>query len=167
MLDLLSWCQWLEHTSMATVVSGSPWLFPAIETLHLMGIVALVGSTSILDLRLLGLVLKRASVSKLTGQLLPWAWAGFAIQLVTGFVLFASEASKVYVNGPFRIKMLMILLAGINALIFHVTTNRRAAEWENDSGTPFGAKIAGFSSIALWFGIVITGRLIAFFGVGN
>lgn len=94
---------------------------------------------------------------------MPWAWIGFAIQLVTGTILFASEATKTYPNIVFRIKMLMIVVAGINAMVFHLTTNRRAGEWEQSPSTPIAAKIAGLASIALWFGIVIAGRFIAYF----
>ena len=163
MFDLPSWCQWLESTSPAALLRDSTWLFPAVETVHLIGIVLLVGSTSILDLRLLGVALQGTSLSRLTKRVLPWAWIGFAMQLLTGFLLFASEAVKTYSNGAFRLKMLMIVAAGINAMVFHLTTNRRAAEWENHRGTPVAAKIAGLTSLVLWFGIVIAGRFIAFF----
>src|SRR5665213_621425 len=158
MVDLLAWCQSLENTPMSAAIRDSIWLFPAIETLHLIGIVALVGSTSILDLRLLGWTFKKTSVAKLTHQALPWAWTGFLSQLITGFFMFASEASRVYVNPAFRLKMLMIVAAGINALIFHMTTRTRVADPE-DRSTPLGAKLAGLSSILLWFGIVIAGRM--------
>jgi hypothetical protein len=163
MPDFMAWCRWLEATGFGTAMRDSLWLFPAVETLHLIGIVALVGSTSILDLRLIGLALPGTPIEALTRRVLPWAWFGFAIQLVTGFALFSSEAVRVYPNGPFRLKMLMIVAAGINAMIFHLTTNRRAAEWERDRTTPVAAKIAGLSSIVLWFGIVIAGRYIAYF----
>jgi len=163
MLDLLGWCQWLENTSFAAMMRDSTWLFPAVETVHLIGIVFLVGSTSVLDLRLLGFALKGTSISRLTDRVLPWAWIGFAIQLVTGFLLFASEATKTYPNEVFRLKMLMIAAAGINAMVFHLTTNRKAADWEKDHSTPMAAKFAGLASIVLWFGIVIAGRFIAYF----
>src|SRR5262249_25952269 len=123
--------------------------------------------TTILDLRLLGLALKQVPISVMTSKTLPWTWAGFSIMLITGFFLFASEAEKAYDNGPFRVKIILIVLAGINATVFHFVTNRRAREWENRKVMPIGALIAGFSSIALWFGIVIAGRFIAFFGQGN
>jgi hypothetical protein len=167
MFDILGWCHWLEQQSWAMTISGSPVLFPALEAVHLMGIVLLVGSTTILDLRLLGVALKKIPVWVVTSKTLPWAWTGFSVMLVTGFFLFSSEAVKVYDNGPFRVKIVMIVLAGINASVFHLTANRRAPEWENRRVMPIGALIAGFSSIALWFGIVIAGRFIAFFGVGN
>ena len=162
MPDFLSWCQWLENTPMSATLRDSLWLFPAIETVHLFGIVALVGSTAILDLRLMGFTLAGTPVPKLARRVLPWAWLGFGIQVATGFFLFASEASRVYLNPAFRFKMLMLAAAGLNALIFHLTTSRSAPQWEARSTTPL-AKIAGLSSLALSFAIVIAGRMIAYF----
>jgi len=161
-MNLLALCQWLEQTSIATQVRMSLWLFPVIETVHLFGIVALVGSTSALDLRLLGLALREQSVKTLTQRLLPWAWAGFAMQIVTGILLAASEATKMYDNIGFRIKMALILLAGVNALVFHYTAYRSADTWGERRATPIGAKLAGTFSILLWFGIVAAGRWIAY-----
>src|SRR6266481_5062225 len=107
-------CQWLEQTSIGTVIRESLWLFPVIETVHIFGIILLVGATSILDLRLIGLTFRDEAVSELAQRFLPWAWAGFLIQVVTGLLLFSSEATKMYGNLGFEIKMLMILVAGIN-----------------------------------------------------
>jgi hypothetical protein len=162
MPDMLSFCKWLEHTWVGTEVRESLWLFPTIETIHLFGIVLLVGATSALDLRLLGLSMRGQSVSKLAGRLLPWAWAGFAVQIMTGVLLFSSEASKCYINLAFRLKMLMIVLAGLNALGFHFTAYRSVHRWDDSARTPIGAKVAGTLSILFWFGIVAAGRWIAF-----
>ena len=85
-----------------------------------------------------------------------------AVQVTTGFVLFASEATRCWQNSAFRIKMAMLALAGLNALIFHVTVYRRVASWDEAAVTPAGAKLAGCFSILLWFGIVAAGRWIAF-----
>lgn len=158
---MLSLCRWLEHTTVGTSVRESLWLFPTIETLHLFGIVVLVGSTSALDLRLLDLAMRDQPVSKLAGRLLKWAWAGFVVQVVTGLLLFSSEATKCYPNPAFRVKMAFILLAGVNALIFE-WTYRSVAKWDVGAATPLGAKLAGLFSILLWFGIVAAGRWIAF-----
>jgi hypothetical protein len=162
MPDMISICMWVEETYVATTIRQSLWLFPIIETLHLFGIVLLVGATSALDLRLMGISMREQSVSKLAGRLLPWAWAGFLIQIVTGFLLFISEASRCYTNVAFRYKMLGILLAGVNAVVFHYTTYRSVRQWDESPVGPLGAKIAGFVSIILWFGIVAAGRWIAF-----
>jgi len=122
----------------------------------------LVGSTSALDLRLLGLSLRDQSVSKVAARLLPWAWVGFAVQITTGLLLFSSEAVKCYTNIAFRMKMLMILLAGVNALVFHWTAYRSVEKWDDAATTPIAAKFAGSFSILLWFGIVAAGRWIGF-----
>jgi hypothetical protein len=161
-MNMFAFCQWLENSSWATAIHQSLWLFPMLETAHLFGIVSLVGATSALDLRLIGLTMKGEPVSRIAGRLLPWAWAGLMIQVVTGFCLFASEATRCFENKAFRIKMVMLVLAGLNALIFHQTVYRRVASWDEAPATPLGAKFAGCCSILLWFGIVAAGRWIAF-----
>lgn len=159
---MFAFCQWLENSSFATAIHQSLWLFPMLETAHLFGIVSLVGATSALDLRLIGLTMKGEPVSRIARRLLPWAWAGLTIQVVTGFCLFASEATRCFENKAFRIKMVMLVLAGLNALIFHQTVYRRVASWDEAPATPLGARFAGCCSILLWFGIVAAGRWIAF-----
>ena len=159
---MFSFCQWLENSSWATAIHQSLWLFPMLETAHLFGIVSLVGATSALDLRLIGLTMKGEPVSRIARRLLPWAWAGLTIQVVTGFCLFASEATRCFDNKAFRIKMVMLVLAGLNALLFHQTVYRRVTTWDEAPATPLGAKFAGCCSILLWFGIVAAGRWIAF-----
>jgi hypothetical protein len=161
-MNMFAFCQWLENSSFATAIHQSLWLFPMLETAHLFGIVSLVGATSALDLRLIGLTMKGEPVSRIAGRLLPWAWAGLTIQVVTGFCLFASEATRCFENKAFRIKMVMLVLAGLNALIFHQTVYRRVTTWDEAPATPLGAKFAGCCSILLWFGIVAAGRWIAF-----
>jgi hypothetical protein len=162
MPDLPTFCKWLEQTAVGSTVRESLWLFPAFETLHLLGMAALVGTITVFDLRLLGWLMRRDRVSDLGGRLLPWVWAGFAVQVVTGGILFSSEAVKVGANPAFRLKMVLILLAGVHALIFHWTVYRKVATWDDSPVVPFGAKIAGFTSILLWVGIVAAGRFIGF-----
>jgi hypothetical protein len=155
-------CQWLEQTAVGTSIRESLWLFPVIETVHIFGIILLVGGTSILDLRLMGLTFRDEPVTKLAKRFLPWAWSGFAIQVVTGLLMFASEATKMYINTAFQIKMLMILAAGLNAFIFHSLAYQSVGKWEKDPVAPVSARIAGLISILFWFGIVAAGRWIAY-----
>ncbi len=162
MPDMLGLCKWLERTWVGGGIRQSLWLFPAIETLHLLGMAALVGTITVYDLRLLGWLRRRERVSDLTRRLLPWAWAGFAVQVVTGALLFSSEAVKVYANPAFRVKMLLILLAGAQALFFQWTSYRNVASWDDSEVTPAGVKVAGFISMLLWVGIVAAGRFIGF-----
>ena len=161
MPDMMAFCRWLEHTAVGGSVRESLWLFPAIETLHLLGMAALIGTITVLDLRLLGWVMRRERFSALAARLLPWSWAAFAVQVVTGAVLFSSEAVKVHANPAFRLKMLLIILAGVQALIFQRTAYRHIASW--DEGTvPLGAKFAASASLILWTGVVAAGRFIGF-----
>jgi len=155
-------CHWLEQTSVGTAIRESLWLFPVIETVHIFGIILLVGGTSILDLRLMGLTFREEPVTKLARRFLPWAWAGFIIQVTTGLLMFASEATKMYVNTAFQIKMLMILAAGVNAFVFHSLAYQSVGKWEKDPVAPLSARIAGLVSILFWFGIVAAGRWIAY-----
>src|SRR5580658_6463220 len=116
MQSFLAFCGWLEYTMVGKHVRESLWLFPIIETIHIFGIISLVGATSILDLRLMGLTFRDEPVSKLAKRFLPWAWFGFIVQVVTGLLMFASEAAKMYGNWAFQLKMALILVAGINAI---------------------------------------------------
>jgi hypothetical protein len=155
-------CQWLEQTSIGTAIRESLWLFPVIETVHIFGIILLVGGTSILDLRLMGLTFRDEPVTKLAKRFLPWAWSGFIIQVGTGLLMFASEATKMYINTAFQIKMLMIVAAGVNAFVFHSLAYQSVGKWDKDPVAPVSARIAGLVSILFWFGIVAAGRWIAY-----
>jgi len=154
-------CTWLENTHLGLGISQSIWIFPAIEMFHMFGIVVLVGATTILDLRLMGVMLRDEPVSKLAESALRWAWISFIIMVVTGGLMFVSEATKCYNSSAFRLKMVMMVLASVNALIFHSFAYRRVNCWEVGE-TPFAAKFAGGLSILFWFGIVGAGRWIAF-----
>lgn len=162
MPDLIPFCRWLEQTSVGAAVRQSLWLFPAIETLHLLGMAALVATISVLDFRLLGWMMRPLRVSDLARRLLPWSWAGFALQVFTGSLLFMSEAVKVSTNPAFRLKMLLIFLAGLHALIFHRTIYRHVATWDDAAIPPAAAKLFGFVSLLLWIAIVAAGRFIGF-----
>jgi hypothetical protein len=159
---LIAISQWLERTSVGAAVRNSLWLFPVIETVHIFGIILLVGATSILDLRLMGLTFRDEPVSKLARRFLPWAWAGFIIQVVTGLLLFSSEATKMVDNISFQIKILLIVVAGVNAFVFHSLAYQSVGKWDHDPVAPVSARIAGLVSILLWFGIVAAGRWIAY-----
>jgi len=148
---------WLAQTYLGKLMQGNDYLFPTVEALHIMGSVALVASTSVLSLRLAGLFLTEIPVSKIAGQFLPWAWLGFGCQVVTGTLLFMSEATQAYANVIFQVKMALIIVAGIIALIFHQTVYRRVKTWDL-SNPPFSAKFAAYVSIAIWFAVIAAGR---------
>jgi hypothetical protein len=162
MLDLPAICKWLEQTSIAASVRESLWLFPIIETVHLLGMAAFLAIVVAFDLRLLGWALRRQSVSDMAGRLFPWAWTAFAMQVITGALLFSSEAVRVSTNPAFKVKMILIGLAGIHALIFHWLVYRDVRNWDDSSMLPAKARIAGLISILIWIGVVAAGRFIGF-----
>jgi hypothetical protein len=162
-MTLLHLCQWLYATRLGTAIRESQFAFPIIESVHVMGITLLVGTVSIVDLRLLGVVLKREQVSKVVHQVLPLTWCGFVIMFISGFLLFWAKAEQCYGNSAFRIKLVLLLLAGLNPLIFHSTVYRSVAEWDEAQFTPRGAKLTGVLSLTLWSAIIIAGRAIAYF----
>jgi len=162
MPDIYPYLEWLQGTWPSTVVRDTKWLFPGIEMVHLFGIVTLVGTTVALDLRLTNLWLRPWPVSLLMRRLLPWSWAAFVVMVGTGTGLFVSDPVRFFYNASFRIKMILIVLAGVNAFVFQITAFRSLEKWDLGADTPRGAKIAGICSLVLWFGIVAAGRWIAF-----
>ncbi len=159
---LQQFCQWLYSSAMGTAIRESIWIFPIIETVHVLGITLLAGTVAILDLRLLGLMLKREAVSLVARQMLPLTWAGFAVMFVSGFLLFSAEAAASYGNPAFRIKLLMLMLAGLNPLVFHLTIYKRVDDWNYAPVTPLRARVAGICSLTLWAGVICAGRAIAY-----
>jgi len=149
---LFHFCQWLYNTGLGTSIRESIWVFPIIETIHVLGIALLVGTVAILDLRLLDLVLKRELVSELAGQILPLTWIGFAVMFLSGLLRCSAEAAKSYGNLAFRIKLLLLLLVGLNPLIFHFTIYRSVSAWGLSATAPRRARAAAVLSLTLWGG---------------
>lgn len=158
----LAFCKWLEQTSAGAAVRQSLWLFPAIETMHLLGMATVLASIAVFDLRLMGLAMRGERLSAVARRVHPWTWAGLAVQVVTGGLLFSSEAVHMYSNPAFRVKMLLIVLAGVHALAFHFTAYRNVANRIDNTVSSPGAKTAGVISLLLWIGVVAAGRWIGF-----
>jgi hypothetical protein len=156
-------CQILYDSHFGTMIRESDNAFSVIESVHVLSITLLVGTIAILDLRMLGLVLREIRVSRIACAVLPLTWAGFALMLTSGFLLFWAEAAKNYLNPAFRVKMVLLLLVGLNPLIFHTTVYRRVAEWEIEHQSPWRARAAACVSILLWSGVIVAGRAIAYF----
>jgi hypothetical protein len=150
-VSILQICQWLENTPLGVTVRQSIWLFPIVETIHTVGIVLMAGTIAVVDLRLLGFALRREPVSAVLVQVLPWTWSGFAMMFLTGALLVSSEAVKLYSSLFFRVKLALLIIAGINMLVFHRTVH-----------TPARARLAGALSLTCWIGIIAMGRAIGY-----
>jgi hypothetical protein len=154
--------QWLESTAPAIAISESSWLFPGIETVHVLAIAMVVGSITMVDLRLLDINLRERPVGELIAEVLPWTWTSFAVAVCSGALLFSSNATKYWGTFPFRAKMVLLTLAGLNMLAYHATIHRSVDLWGRRAPTPRAAKIAGGLSLGLWIGVVTLGRWIGF-----
>jgi hypothetical protein len=159
---LFSICQWIENTPVGQFISGSTWAFPTIESIHVFFLVIVVGTIAIVDLRLLGVASRNRSVSQLSNDVLPITWGAFVMALLTGSLLFSSRATHYLANWPFRIKIVLLMLAGANMLLFHFLTYRDVHKWDDNPITPSAARLAGALSLMFWIGVVVFGRWIGF-----
>jgi hypothetical protein len=153
--------QWLHDTPLSTLMRDSVWAEPIVETVHVLTLTVFLGFVLLLDLRLLDLALRRFMVAEIFRQLNPGMFAGFAVMVVTGVLLFVGDPLAIYSTLFFKLKMLMLLLAGINILLFNHTLGRRLPQWDT-ARTPTGARLAGLASLVLWVLIVAAGRGIAY-----
>lgn len=161
-MSVVKFLEWLESTGGSVGIRESILFYPLVESSHVLSLCLFLGMIAMLDLRLLGLGLRSVPVSQTAARLLPWAFAGFAVMVVSGLLLFYSTPLRAYHNIFFRIKMVGIALAGVNALIFHRTIYRRVTDWDTASAPPLRAKIAGAASLLLWSVVVICGRMQAY-----
>lgn len=151
----------LENMPFAVAIVEGDNLFPWIETVHVIAIVAVVGTISVVDLRLLGVKAHVPSARRLMAQLLPVTWLVFAIALVSGLLMFASKATTYAANGPFQAKMILLVLAGLNMALFHAVAHRDIAAWDLGRPPP-AARLAGAVSLTLWCAVLACGRWIGF-----
>jgi len=154
-------CQGLEQLPFAREIRESDWMFPTLETVHVIALTIVVGTILSVDIRLLGRGLRNGAFTALARELLPWTWVGFVIASIAGLLMFSSKAVTYAANGPFQVKLLLLLLAGLNMVVFHRLGMRNIGEWDTRP-PPLSARLAGAASILLWIGVVAAGRWIGF-----
>jgi hypothetical protein len=157
-----AFAQWLATTSGSIALHESLYMYPLVESVHVLTLCLFVGLATLLDLRLIGVVFKRVPVSEVARRLLPWMAVGFAIMVITGGMLFYAIPIRSYHSIWFRTKVILLVLAGLNAWVFHARIWRSVAAWDLDPVTPKAARVAGAASLVLWAGIIVTGRMIAY-----
>lgn len=155
------WLEALGESSLSRAMQDSLWLYPAVETAHLLGLATLVGCAVAFDLRLLGV--SRHLPARATARHLLWcARIGFTVAAISGFLLFTSDPVTLAENPAFRWKLALIAVAGVNALRFHIGPFRTADDWGQGGTTPRSARIAAVVSLGAWAAAVTAGRLIAY-----
>lgn len=159
---LTRFLQWLYATNFSQWIRTSIYGEPIIETVHVLTLTLFLGFAILLDLRLLGVCMRKRPVSEVLDQFNPYLFCGFAIMILSGVLLFSGDPVDFYSTIFFKVKMILLVFAGLNVLIFNATIRKKVAEWDLALRTPKGAKIAAVISLVLWAAIVAAGRAIAY-----
>lgn len=160
-MSLLPFCEWLAGTAWSIALHESLYVYPLVETTHVLSLMLFVGTVSVVDLRLLGWLFREVPVSELTRRILPFSLAGFAISATTGLLLFYAIPVRTYLSIFFRIKVMLLLAAGVNVALFHRHTAGGAA-WDAEPRPPLRARVAALVSLIAWAGVIVMGRMIAY-----
>jgi hypothetical protein len=161
-VDIASMLEWLQRTSLAVHIRDSLFAFPLIESTHVIGLTLVFGTIAIIDLRLLGLASTNRPFQRLAADTLKWTWVAFAVTAVTGALMFITNAVVYYGNAYFRAKIVLLLLAALNMLVFELTTRRTVAQWDRDASAPLLGRSVAAVSLVIWIGVIVTGRMIGF-----
>jgi hypothetical protein len=149
----------LENLELSQAIAASAW-FPFLEAVHVLTSAFLFGSILMVDLRLLGVSARRYAVSQIIGEVVPWTLGAAVLSTATGIGMFITQANHYAVNRAFQIKMVLLILAGVNMLVFHRRTFLSVAEWDQAERPISAARFAGACSIALWIAVMLAGRWI-------
>ena len=153
---------WLGDTASSVALHESLYMYPIIESIHVIAITLFVGTVAMVDLRLLGLSFRDVPVSTMTSRVLPWTVAGFVVMIVTGLLLFYAIPVRTFHSVWFRTKMIFLLVAFINIWFFHRHVRRDQAKWDTRAVPPLGSRISGVISLTVWLMVIVMGRLIAY-----
>ena len=157
---LYEFAQWSEATGLGKMIRNSQYAFPIVEFFHLAALAVIGGAILVVDMRLLGLGLKRTSVAQLAKDVQPWMTGSLIVMLMSGVALYTSEATKCYQSPAFWIKMISLALA----MMFTYTIRRRTAAADEQGVSPLASKSVGAVSLVLWFMVAWGGRWIGFGG---
>jgi hypothetical protein len=161
-MDVSALLKSLEESGLAARIRDSVFLFPMIESTHVICLALVFGTIAIIDLRLLGIASAQRSFQRMASDILKWTWGAFALTALTGALMFITNAPVYYHNVFFRTKMLLLVLTGINTLFFELTAGRTIQGWDKAPSAPRAGKAVAALSLAMWIGIICMGRLIGF-----
>jgi hypothetical protein len=159
---LLGFAEWLAANSWSIALHESLYMYPLIESAHVLTICLFLGTLAVVDLRLLGVAYTDVPVPQMTARMLPWTVFGFVLLVITGLLLFFAIPVRTYQSVWFRAKVILLIAAGINMWLFHRRVQRDVERWGGDATPPRAARVSAAISLSAWAGVVITGRLIAY-----
>lgn len=161
-MDIAAFLASLEASTLANRIRNSLYLFPLVESSHVIGLTMVFGMIAIIDLRLLGVASTRRPFMRVASDGMKWIWAAFALTATTGLLMFITNAGVYYHNFYFRSKMLLLALAGLNVLVFELTAGRTVHRWDKDTAAPLAGKATAALSLVLWISVIFMGRWIGF-----
>ena len=154
--------EWLQTSSLAIQIRDSLLLFPLLESIHVVGLALVFGTIAIVDLRLLGVASAERPFSRLANDTMKWTWVAFAVTALTGALMFITNATVYFHNTYFRVKMVLLLLAGLNVALFELTARKTIAQWDESRSAPAPARAVAVLSIVIWIAVIAAGRMIGF-----
>ena len=161
-MDIAALPAWLEASAVAATIRNSLYLFALIESFHVVGVAAVVGTVLVIDLRLLGLASINRPFTLIASDVFRWTWLAFGLAAVTGALMFVTNATMYFVNPYFRVKMALLVLAGLNMLVFELTARRSVGQWNALPAAPPSGRRVAVASLAIWVAVIFLGRWVGF-----
>jgi len=161
-MDIDAILRWLEASALATRIRDSLYLFPFLESIHVIGLALVFGTIGVIDLRLLGAASTERPFKRMASDILKWTWGAFALTALTGSLMFITNAGVYYHNFYFRTKMALLVLAAVNMLSFELTLGRSAHRWDRATAAPPAGRAVAVLSLVIWISVIFAGRLIGF-----
>ncbi|PYR78019.1 MAG: hypothetical protein DMF87_14990 [Acidobacteria bacterium] len=162
-MSLVALVHWINETAFSQYLRESELAFPLTEAIHLIGLGISVGTIVWVDLRLMGKVMRDVRISEVVSRLQPWAIGGFTVMMLSGLLLFLGKPDNYYSTAAFKLKMLLLPLAGLNVLVFHRRVFPNVARWDEGVAAPWQGRMVGAVSMSLWIVIIVLGRWTAYF----
>ena len=153
---------WLSETQWSIALHESLYLYPWIESAHVLSICFFIGTLLFVDLRLMGVTFNKLPISEMNSMVLPWSIFGFCLLAITGLLLFYAIPIRSYQSIFFRLKIILILLAGLNAFLFHRQMKLEGKNWDEGNEVPKSVHFKAAASLILWSVVIVSGRMIAY-----
>jgi len=161
-MDIAALLAAIEASWLATTIRLSLYLFPLIESVHVLGLTMVFGTILVIDLRLLGLASSRRPFTAVASDVLTWTWLAFAVTATTGALMFLVNAASYFYNDFFRAKMALLVLSGVNMLAFELTARRSVETWDRQRAAPAAGKAVAAASLIIWLCVIFLGRWVGF-----